>query len=148
MTKAAVPIELLGYYQDQSEDYDAWKKNVFGDDADTPDISDPEVDYSKDGISNFLAYTSGLDPTVDNSTNFMHSPVIETKGGQQYVSLRYLEAKYTTPNFSVQTNTSLNPSDWTNQTDIAAYLEGESGNSWIKKKAYHSTMKAVDFSFD
>ena len=133
VTKAAVPIELLSYYRDRSEDYDTWKEAAFGSDASDDSISGIHVDYSNDGISNFLSYAFGLNPTVNNSKTLMNTPVIETKGGQQYLSLRYLESKTATAHFQVQTNTTLNPLNWSDQTDVVSYLDGEFGNSWIRK---------------
>lgn len=133
VTKASIPIELLDYYRDQSEDYNKWAEDIFGSDVDDPEINAPEVDYSRDGISNFLAYTSGLNPTINNSSNFAHVPIFETKGGQQYLSFQYLESKTATSSFRVQTNTTLDPPGWTNRTDLVSYTAGEFGNSWIKK---------------
>jgi hypothetical protein len=133
VTKAAVPIELLGYYQDQSEDYNTWKEDAFGFNSSNSEISGSHIDYSKDGISNFLAYASGLDPLVNNSAIFMNSPIVETRGGQHYLSLRYLESKIATSRFQVQTSASLDSSDWFDQADVVSYLDGEFEDSWIRK---------------
>ena len=59
--------------------------------------------------------------------------MVETKGGQQYLSLFYRQSKTATSNFQVQTNTTLNPLDWTTRTDIVDYGYGDIGNAWIRK---------------
>ena len=133
VTKAVVPVELLGYYQEQNEDYTTWRAGVFGTDGSDDTIGGIQVDYSKDGISNFLAYASGLDPTVNNSATFMNTPIIETRGEKDYLSLRYLESKTAETHFQVQTKTSLDASTWFNQTDAVSYLDGDSEKFWIKK---------------
>ena len=131
ITQAAVPTEHLGYYQDQRQDYNTWKAIVFGDQANDPDVSDPEIDFSKDGIPNILAFAAGLDPLVNNSMVFDNSPFIETIKGQRFLSQHFLKSKTASIDLKLQNSTDL--SNWTDMLDIIPQIQDQTTDFWIKK---------------
>jgi len=132
VTKAAVPIQKLSYYQDQSNNYQEWQSTAFSQfQSKTPDLSDPEADSSGDGISNLMSFAAGLDPRDNNSGSFVEKTVIEMIGGQRHLSRYFLQSK--TASVDVRLESSLDCVQWSDVSDAVPSLEGETPESWLKK---------------